>query len=796
MIQDLVYAFRNMRRHRLVADVAILTLAVGIGATSAVFSVVDALLLRPLPFVEPDRLVRIVEVTPERRPFSFSPANYLDLRAGTRSLQGVAAYLETAGTMVLTDDADPQRITVVPLTASGFDVLGVRPAIGRSFTADEDRPDTAERPLVLSDALWKHRFGAAPSILDRAVTLDGRPFVVVGVMPPGFDFPGGADAWVPLRADHERARDDKELAVIARLSPGATLAQARDELRAFARRLSEAHPQSNAGWSADAVPFHEWLVGPRFGDAVWIIFGAVGALLVLACANVANLLLAHGAAREGEMRVRRALGAGRARIVRQLFTESALLGLLGTGAGILVASWAIAAIHALGAARVPRLEEVRLDTAVLGFACLVGLTSCVVFGLAPALQAAGVDLRASSESGARHTARGRRTRQTLVIVEVALALLLLVSAGLLANSFIRLLRTDPGFDANGVVAMSLQVSSERYPDERLPMFYRLLLDRIRALPGVVATGATSTDPFQQVGFSNDVTPEERAAEAPPSGLVQAGWRSVTPGFLEAMRIPLVAGRAFGHEDRANSERVVIVSRRLAEQLWPGQDPVGKRIYWGGTTGRTRTVVGLSGDFQDVHLGEPPPPMLLVPHAQASVPAMTILVRTRLDASAISRALRGAVRDMDAALPAPEIRVVESSRTTAAAAPRFNAALVGAFAAIALILAVTGVYAMLAFSVVERRRELAVRLALGAGAHHIVRLLLGGGLTLAAIGTAIGVLAALAVTRVMRSILFGVAPTDPSTFAGAAVVLLTAAALACYLPARRAGRLDPLMVLRD
>lgn len=795
MLQDLVYAIRNMRRHPLVACVAILTLAVGIGATSAVFSVADALLLRPLPFLEPYNLVRIVEVTREGGHFDFSPANYLDLRAETRTLQSVAAYLES-GTMVLTDDGDPQRITAVPVSASGFDVLGVRPARGRSFTAAEDRPDTAERPLVLSDALWKQRFGGAPAILERTVTLDGTAFVIVGIMPPGFDFPGGADAWIPLRADRARARDDKELAVMGRLAPGATLAQVRDELRAFGRRLSAAHPQSNAGWSADAVPFHEWLVAPRFRDAVWIIFGAVGALLLLACVNVANLLVAHGASRDGEMRIRAALGAGRARIVRQLFTESALVGVLGTGAGILVASWAIAGIHALGAAGVPRLEEVRIDAGVLGFACLLGLTSCLVFGLAPAIQAAGVDLRASSDRGARHTARSRRTRHTLVVVEVALALLLLVSAGLLVNSFVRLLRTDPGFDANGVVAMSLEVSPGRYPDDRLPMFYRLLLARIRVLPGVVAAGATSTDPFQQFGFSNNVTPEERAAEAPPSGLVQAGWRSVTPGFFEAMRIPLLAGRAFGPEDRAGSERVVIVSRLLAQQLWPGQDPLGKRIYWGGTTGRTRTVVGLSADFQDVQLGQPPPAMLLVPHAQASLPAMTILVRTQLSASAIAPALRAAVRDMDAALPAPEIHQVDSSRTAAAAGPRFNTALVGAFAAIALVLAVTGVYAMLAFSVVERRRELAVRLALGAGAHDIVRLLVGGGLTLAAIGTAIGAVAAIAVTRVMSSLLFNVAPTDPWTFAAATALLLTAAALACYLPARRAGRLDPLTVLRD
>ena len=792
MRHDLVYAVRNLRRHPRVAVAAILTLAIGIGATSAVFSVVDALLLRPLPFADPEELIRVVEVTPEGGQFAVSSPNYLDLRAETRMLHGVAAYRD-AGTMVIGGDGEPGRIAAVPISASGFEVLGVRPAHGRSFTGSEDRPGAPERPVVIADALWKERFGGAASILDRTVTLDGSTSTIIGVMPAGFDFPKGADAWIPLRADPALSRDDKDLVVIARRRDEVTMEQVEDEVRAFARRLSAAYPRSNAGWSADAVAFRDWLVAPRFQDAVWIIFAAVGALLLLACANVANLLVAHGASRQAEMRVRRALGAGRARVVRQLFTESATLGVIGTGAGILVASWAITAFQALGADRVPRLEDVRLDAAVLGFACLIGLTSCLVFGLAPAVQAAGVDLRASHT---RHTARSRRTRQTLVVAEVALALLLLVSAGLLVNSFVRLVRTDPGFEANGVVALSVDVSPARYPDERLPMFYRELLERLRGLPRVVAAGATSTSPFRQFGFVNNVTPEERAADAPPSGLLQAGWRSVTPGFLEAMGIPLLAGRTFSAEDRGDTDRVVIVSRQLARQLWPGQDPIGKRIYWGGTTGRTRTVVGMAGDFQDVHLGQPPPLMLLVPHAQVSLPAMTIVVRTESDPAALALAIGATVRDLDPALPAPEVQEVTSALATAAAGPRFNTALIGAFAAIALALAVTGVYAMLAFSVVERRRELAVRLALGARPRDIIALLLGGGLTLAALGIAVGVLAAVAATRLLRALLFDVAPTDPWTFLAAIAVLLFSAGLACYLPARRAGRLDPLVVLRD
>jgi predicted permease len=644
--------------------------------------------------------------------------------------------------------------------------------------------------------LWRERFGGEATVIGRAIRLDGELSTVVGVMPRGFDFPRAADAWVPLRANPQADRDDKELAVIGRLAADASLTQARGELRAFGAALSDAHPKANRGWSAGAILFDEWLVAPRFRDAVWVLFGAVGLLLVLACANVANLLVAQGATRQGEMRIRAALGAGRARLARQLFTESAVLGALGTTAGVLVASWSIAAVHALGDTRVPRLEGVQVDATVLGFACLAGMMSCLVFGLAPAVHAARVDLRAGMDAGVRHTASGRRLRHALVAAEVALALVLLVSAGLLANSFMRLVRVDSGFNPAGVIAVSLEVSPARYPDDRLAAFLAELLERVRAVPGVTSAAATSTSPFRQFGFSNDVTPEDRAATAPPSGLVRADWRSVTPGFFETLRIPVIAGRTFAPADRQDAERVVVVNQSLARLLWPDAGAVGKRIYWGGTTGRTRTVVGVTADFQDEQLDAAAGPMLFVPHAQVGVPGMTVVIRTPLDAAVIAPALRAAVRSLDGSLPPPEVHAVEASRAAAAAGPRFNTALLGAFAAIALVLAVTGVYAMLAFTAIERRRELAVRIALGASARAIVRLLVAGGLAPTAVGLGVGLALAAGSTRVLQSLLFDIAPTDPWTFGGAALVLLTAAALACYLPARRAGRLDPVSVLRD
>ena len=793
MLQDLRYAFRTFRRSPLVGLAAVLTLGLGIGAATAVFSVVDAAILRPLPFEAPDRLVRVWELTRDGDRFPFSGPDYVDVRAGTRALAGVAAYSDLGSTSVLAGAGDPERITAVPITASLPDVLGVAPIAGRMFGENEER-SAGPRALVLSHGLWARRFGSDAGALGQRVTLDGAPAVVAAVMPPGFDFPGGADAWVPLRLDRLSDRGDHELAVIGRLAPGATLPQLRDELRAMMGRMADAHPEIHAGWSADAVSFSDWIVAPRFREAVWVLFGAVGALLLLACANVASLLLAQAAARRGEMRVRTALGAGRGRLVRQLLTESAVLAAFGTAAAVLIAIWSVEAVRVLAADRLPRLEDVRVGWSVLAFACGAGILSCLAFGLAPALHAARIDVRSGMDEGLRYSAGNRRLRHGLVVVEVTLAAMLLAGAGLLANSFVRLTRVDAGFDARNAVAIPVELPGG--PSDQASAFYAELLERVRALPGVADAGATSTNPFRQGGFSNDVTPAERAAEAPPSGLVQAGWRSVTPGYFEAMRVPVLSGRTFRSSDDASAERVVVVSASLERRLWPDGSAVGKRIYWGGTTGRTRTVIGVSGDIRDVRLEAEPPPMLFVPHAQVPVPAMTIVVRTSLDPAAVAPGLREAARALNPSRPPPPVHEISASRGEAVAGPRFNLALTGAFALIALVLAVTGVYAMLAFTVWERRREIAVRLALGASRGGIARLVLRTGLALAASGVAIGTAAALGGARVLSSLLFGIEPTDPLTFAGAALALLGAAALASWLPARRAAGVDPSVVLRE
>jgi len=526
-----------------------------------------------------------------------------------------------------------------------------------------------------------------------------------------------------------------------------------------------------------------------------MLFGAVALLLLLVCANIANILLAQATTREGELRIRAALGASRGRLARQMFTESALLAALGTALGMLLAFWLVDIVKVLGANRVPRLALVQVHGTVLLFAGLIGAVTCVVFGTAPAARGARAALRGMDE-GHRYTSGNQRLRYALVAAELALATLLLVGAGLLASSFARLMSVDDGMDARGAVAMPIDLPSSRYLDDRVAIFYRDLLAQVRTLPGVTEAGATSTDPFRQFGFANNVTPEDRAHLAPASGLLQAGWRSVTPGFLEALRIPVIAGRTFGVEDRAEGERVVLISQSLADRLWPGQPAVGKRIYWGGTTGRTRTVVGIVGDIRDTQLESEPSPMLYVPHSQVGLPAMTVIARTSLEGSSIASALRDVVRQLDPGLPPPDVHAVAASRADSAGGPRFNLWIVAAFATLALILAVTGVYGSLAFTVAERRREIAVRLALGATSSRIVWLVLGTGIGFAAVGIAVGLATALVATKALASLLYGVAPRDPASFAAAAALLLFTAAAACYLPARRAARVDPAMILRD
>ena len=793
MRQDFTHALRTLRRRPGVSALAILTLAVGVGAATAVFSVVNAVLLQPLPFTEPDQLVRIHAVTPEGQRTSVSDADYLDLKVAP-ALAAVAAFREIGASRVLTTPGGPVQIAAVPISASAASVLGVTPELGRTFTADEDRPG-AEPRILLAHATWTRHFAADANLVGRTVILDDRPAVVTGVMPPGFDFPAAAEAWVPLAADPSRSRDDHELAVFGRLASGADLARLTADLRTIGGRLAEAHPATSRGWSLTAMTFREWLVAPRLREAVWMLFGAVTLLLLLACVNVANILIAQASTRRDELRIRAALGASRGRLVRQMLTEASVLAAAGTAAGVLVAFWVVDLLQALGGGRIPRIDQVRVDGSVLAFAALAGACTAVLAGAAPALRGARAAFRVGTGEGVRFTRGGRRLRHALVAVEVALALLLVVGAALLAGSFARLLRVDDGFDASGALAMSIDLPSTRYGGARVTGFYDALLDRVRMLPGVAATGATSANPFRQFGFSNDVTAADRVHEG-AAGRVEAGWRSVTAGFFSALRIPVLEGRTFDAREREGTERVVVLSRSLADRLWPGRSAVGREIYWGGTTGRTRSVIGVVGDIRDIRLDTDPVPMLFVPHAQVALSGMTVVVRSSLEGMAIAADLRRVVQELDAGLPPPEVTALAANRAEAAAGYRFNFWTVAVFALVGLVLAITGVYGTLALTVSERRRELAVRLALGATRADVMRLVLSSGLAFAVTGVAAGLAGAVAAAGALESLLFGIEPTDPASFAAAAALLLATAALACYIPARRAAAVDPALILRD
>jgi predicted permease len=791
VLDDIRYAVRSVRRRPLLAIAAIVTLALGIGGTTAVFTVVDAVILQALPFREPERLVRVWELTRDGDRFSVPAPTYLEIARTSRTLQPVAAYRDPVRE-VLEVDGRAQHISVVRASASFTEVLSVPPRLGPMFTRADDQPNAAARPLIIADGLWRTHFNAAEDVIGRVVNIDGNPYHVAGVMPQGFDFPGTTDAWIPLGADPAADRGDKELAVIARLAPGATHAQVAGELREMASRWSQQFPESYGGWSAEAVPFPEWVISPRYRDAVWVVFGAVTLLLLLACANVANLLLAQAMSRQGEMRVRTALGAQRGRLVRQLFVEACVIAALATIIGALIAVWSIDAVRAFSGGVLPRLDALAVNGRVLMFACAAGLISCVTFGLVPAAHATRVDLRFGVEEGFRYTARSHGARHGLVIVEVALAMLLLIGAGLLANSFVRLLNVDPGFDVATTYAIPLAIGSietERAPEH----FYADLIDRVRSIPGVTGVGATATNPFRQYGFSNSVTPVERAGEAPASGLIQAGWRSVTPGFFDAMRVPIIAGRPFADHDQDGSERVVILSQSLAQRLWPGESAVDKRIYWGGVSGTPRTVVGVVGDIRDVQLDAQATPLVFVPHAQVPIPDLTLIVRSSEPLDRLAPLLRQTVRESGAKLTPPVYPLSDSRRTTTLA-PRFSMALLVGFAVVALTLALIGVYALLAFVVSERRREMAVRIALGASSASITRAVLRSGLTLSLTGAACGIAAAVVATQTLSRLLYDVTPTDPVTYMAATAVLVLAAAFASYLPARQAARVDAAAVL--
>ncbi len=805
MMQDLKYAVRVLRKRPMFTVVAVATLALGIGANTAIFSVVNAVLLQPLPFEDPDRLVRVYATRgPEL--WTASPPDYTDWRRDNETLVDLGAFYRQSFALSGIGGGATQ-VTGAVVSASLFPLLGVAPARGAALSAEHEI-DGAELVVILGDTFWRSQFGGDPEMLGRPITLGGDQYTVIGIMPSDFSFPSNTDFWVPLRfteRDLTTQRGAHYLTVVGRLKNGVAVERAAADLSRLADAIAEAYPRSNVGWSATVVGMQDALVSD-VRPALIILLGAVGLVLLIACVNVANLLLARAVGRNRELAIRAALGARRSRLIRALMTESVVLGLLGGGVGVLLAVWGTSLIAALQVGNIPRLDEVGVDRTVLLFAIAISVLAGVAFGVLPAMQASLVDdvNRRLKDSGRSqlHDRRSGRTRHTLVIAELALAVTLVVAAGLLLRSFAHLTRVQPGFDPEGVIAFNLTLPDARYAEaHESEMFFAELLERVRALPGVEHAGGVFGLPMS--GFSYSMSAYELDGirlEPEEQDRRSTQVRVATPGYFESLGIRILRGRTFAEQDRADAEPVLVVNESAARLLWPDEDPLGHRLTIGTSFGLGRgraggTVVGVIPDIHDLGLDEAPRPQIYFAHRQFPVDFMSIAVRTSGDPSLVMEPIRRLVAELDAEVPVYAVRPVTELVKNSIAEQRFYLRAVALFAMIALILAVIGTYGVMAYGVAQRTGEIGIRLALGARRAEVLGLVVGQGMRIAVLGIGIGLVGAYAATRLMASVLYGVQPTDVLTFVLAAVVLSIAAFLACYLPARRATHIDPMEALR-
>jgi putative ABC transport system permease protein len=799
MFTDLRQALRLLLKSPGFSTLIVVVLALGIGANTAIFSIVNGVLLKPLPFADAARLVAI-ETTVRGEPDDSAYLDVLDWRAQASTVDHIAAY--TTAAVTLTGRGEAASIPMAVVTPDIFSLLGVAPIAGRVLGASDDAHG-AERTAVISEALWARAFGRDLSVLGKPALLDGDPVVIVGVMPARFEFPfdteNPPEIWMPVLASRFSAqwadqRGASFLKAVGRLRPGVALPAAQSELSAIAARIDAAHPRNGAHGIA-IRPFQDVLVS-SYRPALIALFGAVAAVLLIACANIANLLLARGTARRREMAVRTALGASRMRIVRQLLIESLALAAAGGAAGIVLALWGVDALVRISPVQIPRLNTVHVDRSVLMFTVLASLVTGALCGLLPALQLSRSNPGDALKDGDRggSSGRGAATRQTLVVAEVALSLVLLASAGLLLRTLGILQRVSPGFTTERAVAMQLLLPQTRYGKAAdMVAFYRRLRDEVAAMPAVNASAVATTLPMTGSDITMGFVPDGRAVD--PGIRTSAAFFGVSPDYFSTLGIKIVRGRAFTERDDERAPTVIVINETMAAKYWPGEDPIGKRVKISYNNTPPREIVGIAGDVKQTHLTDASPAQMYLPFVQAPWPFLTAIARTSAAPEAAAGSLRQVLAHLDPEQAAGEVRTFDQYLARSIATPRFTAILLGAFAGLALLLAGFGLYGVMAYSVAQRSREIGIRMALGARAADVRSLVVNQALRLGAAGLAIGVAGALAVTRVLDSQLFGVTASDPLTFAVVSAALITVLVLAAYLPARRATRVDPIVALR-
>jgi putative ABC transport system permease protein len=800
--RDTRYALRQIRRSPAFTAVAVLTLALGIGANTAIFSEVNAVLLRPLPYAHPQQLVVVWEANPKQgyTDQKASPADFVDWSENTHVFTQMAAFINWSANLSEGDRAE--RVNATLVSTNLFGLLGVKPFLGRMFVP-QDEQIVPYQSAILSYDLWKTSFGADRTLIGRTVRVNGRELTVVGVMPVGFHFPGElgapADVWFPLArpASEWKIRDFHYLTVIGRMKPDMTLAQAQAEMSVLQRRIMKEYPNVGAGSEINLVPLHQAAVG-KARTALLVLLGAVGFVLLIACANVANLLLARASSRSREFVLRIALGARRSRIVKQLLTESLVLSALGGGLGLLLAGLGLRAIFTLVPAGLPLLGAVRIDSWVLGFTVLISGATGLAFGLVPARKTSELDLNQQLKEGGWSTGGsiGRnRLHDVLLVAEVGLAMVLLVGAGLMIQSFARLQEVNPGFDPDHLLTFEMTLAGAQYPNgEQQEHFFHEALERIRALPGVIGAGATTALPL--TGENDIYTVGIEGRPTASNQWLTADYAAVTPGYFRAFRIPLLAGRTFTEHDTGNAPPVAVINQAFAHRYFPNTDPIGKGIHVGNDRhpGYSQ-IVGVVGDIRQNSLNGVVNPTMYESYLQSPVQGMYVAVRTATRAMGVAAAVRDKVETVDSSVPVAKLRTMNQVLAGSIAQPRFRTVLLTLFALLAIALAAVGLYGVMSYVTAQRTHEIGVRMALGAQKADILGMVVGRGLKLTLIGVAIGIAGALSLTQFLSSLLYGVRPTDPLTFIAVSLIITGVALLASYVPARRATKVDPMVALR-